>query len=85
MTRKQADDFCKWVGYIKLVPYMEDNNIKELEDVSLARAIEEAEYQEYVNLNWIDYYDRGTEEYNECTTAIRGAKRFVKKYKGDIQ
>ena len=85
MTKKQADDFRKWVGHIELVPYMEDNNIEKLEDVTLERAVEEADHTKYVASNWLDYYDIGSEEYKECMAKIRGSDKFLKKYKGVIQ
>lgn len=76
MTVKQANDFQKWLGE-ELVPYMEDNNIHRLEDVSLERAIEEAKWSEYVALNWIE---DGYDDDGEYKQRLRGARKFLKKY-----
>lgn len=75
MTKQQAKDFEKWLG-CELVPYMEDNNLDNLTDVSLERAIEEAEHSRIVALQWEDYWDID-EDYKKL---YRGANKFLRKY-----
>lgn len=75
MTKQQAKDFEKWLG-CELVPYMEDNELNDLTEVSLERAIEEAEHSRIVALEWEDDWDWDV----DCKKRYQGAIKFLRKY-----
>lgn len=75
MTEQQAKDFNKWLSG-ELDAYMEDNNIAKLTDVSLERAIEEAEWSKSVALQWRNDWDID----EDMKKRYQGANKFLKKY-----
>ena len=75
MTTQQAKDFNKWLGG-ELDAYMDDNGITKLTDVSLERALEEAEYSKKSAERWLDEIDDADEK-----KRLKGAIKFLNKYK----
>lgn len=80
MTAQQVKDFNKWLP-CELDAYMDDNNIRSLADVSLARALEEAEWSKFVGLQWKDFWA----DEPEYKARYQGAVKFLKKYGGATQ
>lgn len=74
MTTQQAQDFNTYLP-CELDAYMDDNNISHLTDVSLDKAIEEAEYVLRCSKRWINCGD------SDHKDRYVGAKKFLKKYK----